>query len=150
MAWKISDVKILFADDPIRLKAALGKPDIEAQAREVRAGIVAGIPPEADRQLAATWIKAAYEAGVLGVFPLKEGDERAGYYDWRKRYVYYNRNLPEAIICRVIFHETCHDALAHRRVGALRYGVERYDGNRRTLQEKICECAESLEFDNNE
>jgi hypothetical protein len=58
-------------------------------------------------------------------------------YDWQNRVIYYDPEASPAQMCKHLIHETAHDIQAHRRVGKLRYGVERYDGNRRSVQHLV-------------
>lgn len=144
MAWSIRKVRQLFADDPVRLKKALGKPDINAQAGAVAAVIKAAVPAGADWSDPNTWAKAAYAQGVNGVYALADGEELPGCYDWYNREIFYNPNTDDDAICRRIIHELAHDIQAHRRVGQLRYGIERYDGDRRSVQHLVACVVEVL------
>ena len=137
MAWSVSKVRQLFTDDPVRLKAALGKPDIDAQARVVVAEIRAHIPVGADWSDPNTWADVAIDMGVNNVFVLDEKHEDTGIYDWIKRNIYINPNTDDDGICRRIVHELAHDVQAHRRVGRIREGEERYDDNRQRVQHLV-------------
>ena len=144
MAWSISKVRQLFANDPVRLRKALGKPDIEAQARAVASVISSVVPLGADPSDPNTWARAAYALGVNHVFALDDDEEDTGIYDWYNREIFYNPNADEDAICRRIVHELAHDVQAHRKVGALRYGEERYDGDRKSVQHRVACRVEEL------
>ena len=144
MAWSVSKVRQLFAHDPIRLKKALGEPDIEAQARHVASVIRSAIPHGADWPDPTTWARVAYALGVNGVYALGDGEDLPGFYDWQNREIIYNPDTDDDAICRRIIHELAHDVQAHRRVGPLRYGLERYDGDRSTVQQRVCCRVEEL------
>ena len=140
MAWSEKKVRQLFARDPIRLKKALGKPDIKAQSRVVAAIIRAAIPPGADLDDPDMWARLAYRLGVNRILPLAEGEELPGVYDWHSRDIFYNPDTDDDAICRRIIHERAHDIQAWQRIGARRYGLERYDGDRQTVQHLVaCE-----------
>jgi hypothetical protein len=141
MAWSISKVRQLFADDPIRLQTALGKPDIEALAREVVAHIEAEV--EGDRDDPATWLRAAKRLGVKSIYKLSAG-QGPGYYVWRDREIYYNPHADDDTVCRRIIHELAHHIQAWRKIGRIRQGLERYDGTRKTVQHQVAVHSELL------
>lgn len=141
MAWSERKVRFLFADDPIRLQAALGKKDCEAEARQLLALALTEMDGPIDE--IGTWIQAAKRLGVRKVHKLARG-EGPGYYVWQDRTIYYNPHTDTVTVIVEFAHELGHDLLAHRRTGSMRYGVQRFEGYRYATQQQICIHLESM------
>lgn len=99
-----------------------------------------------DRALVSTWVKSARELGasVMSFRSTKGLDHDPGFYDWRTQRIFYNRAAPTDKCIRYIVHELAHHVVAQWRFSQLRSGVERYDGNRQTLQHRIARRVEEI------
>ena len=135
MAWSEKKVRLMFADDPIRLQKALGKKDYEAEARHLLALTLAEMDGPVDE--IGTWIQAGKRLGVKNVHKLARG-EGPGYYIWQERTIYYNPHTDTVTAIVEFTHELGHDLLAYRRNNPMRYGVQRFDGYPYAAQQQIC------------
>lgn len=141
MAWSVADARILFANHPIRLKKALGKPEIEALARQCVRQIKKEHTGPIDS--ADAWIETAKALGAE-VYELDDDEPGPGYYDVEDREIYVNVYTDEWTLCRRIVHELAHHVLIHFKIRPRRRASERYDDDRQTLEHKIARRVEEI------
>lgn len=141
MGWSVASARRLFASDPIRLRRALGQPEIEALARRCARQIRRELTGPTDSLR--TWTDTARALGAR-VCPLSEDNPGPGYYDVEDEVIYVNVYSDEATVCRRLVHELAHHVLIHFKIRPRRRAEERYDDDRQTLEHRIARRVEEL------
>ena len=141
MGWSSADTRRLFAADAIRLRRALGQPDVEALAHRCARQIRRELTGPTDSL--ATWCDTARALGAQ-VCPLSEDEPGPGYYDVEQEKIFVNVYTDEATLSRRVVHELAHHVLIRFKIRPRRRAEERYDDDRQTLEHRIARRVEEL------
>lgn len=146
MGKSYAELKLLFGQDRIHLAKALSKREIDSEARGL-ARQIKGAMGKLPLDSPSSWITTARELGAQ-VHPMSDDDPRKGlehgYYCWNSRQIIYDQDWDEWTVCHTLCHELAHHLICHRRVGAIRGGIERFDDDRETLQHRIARRVQEI------
>jgi Zn-dependent peptidase ImmA (M78 family) len=141
----MDDLVVPMGDDPIIVRPTT-KQRVETLAHQIAGAIRHELRRQGDVEDIRTWVLTAKAFGCT-VHRMKSlaGDRDPGFYEPRRRLLFYNGRAPEADCIRFIAHELAHDVVAHwDRCRYRQNSLELYDDHRATFQHRVARQVEEL------